>query len=228
MEQIANRGDSPFEGLARAYSNVANSWHNSICKLGFMDAYEAMVENIDLDHLHRNRDDSNALRVLDAGCGTGGFSLALSTHTLAFSLDLMDLSSEMLDQAAALIKQEGVVARTIVGDIASYDFDGPKYDLILCAHLIEHVDDVGKVLRSMSKLLSSDGQIVFVVSKPHWCTYLLRLKWGYRAFAPQEFLQLLQKNGFENVEQHSFSDGPPSRLSMGYVAKLKRKPNEDS
>jgi 2-polyprenyl-3-methyl-5-hydroxy-6-metoxy-1,4-benzoquinol methylase len=215
MISIFASHDDGAPALAAAYDRVAATWHATICKFGFVKAYGDLLELASRRFLTENMSDLN---VLDAGSGTAGFSLAFAQQIGRASFDLLDVSNEMLRKGAHTLAVEGLPSDQICCDIADLPARPKRYDVILSAHLIEHVGDVGAVLEALRAALSPGGVLILVVSKPHWCTTLVRLRWGHRAYRPAEMETLLSASGFEDIETFSFSAGPPKRLSAGYVA----------
>lgn len=206
--------------LAEAYDRAAATWHATICKFGFVEAYE------DLLTLAGRRISAAALRdlkVLDAGSGTAAFSLAFSRQFGCHSFDLLDVSPEMLEKGAQMLAAEGLTSNQLCCDICALADRPKRYDVILSAHLIEHIDDIDAALCALRSALLPGGILVLVVSKPHWCTTLVRMRWGHRAYRPTEMQTHLRANGFEDIDTFSFSAGPPKRLSAGYVAQIERK-----
>ena len=106
----------------------------------------------------------------------------------------------------------------IHGSIESLHRSGRSYDLILCAHVVEHAARPHKDLAVLRSMLAPGGSLLLIVSKPHLCTWLLRWKWGHRAFTPAQVARLLAAAGLAGVDIVPFYSGPPSRTSMGYLA----------
>ncbi|MCR9134395.1 MAG: class I SAM-dependent methyltransferase [Alphaproteobacteria bacterium] len=215
MKPLFATGGAKAPSLAEAYDRVAATWHATICKFGFVEAYEDLLALAGRQVPDVNRRD---LEVLDAGSGTAAFSLAFSRQFACHSFDLLDVSPEMLDRGAQTLAAEGVTSDRLCCDIRALPERPKRYDVILSAHLIEHVDDVDEALRAFRSVLSPGGLLVLVVSKPHWCTTLVRMRWGHRAYRPEEMQAHLRANGFRTVEPYSFTAGPPKRLSAGYIA----------
>ncbi|MFL4470877.1 hypothetical protein ACERZ8_13650 [Tateyamaria armeniaca] len=57
------------------------------------------------------------------------------------------------------------------------------------------------------------------ISKPHWCTALVRWRWGNAAYPPEHSRAMLERAGFTDIITHPFRTGPPSRVSCGYIAR---------
>lgn len=204
------------DALAAAYDRAARTWHRTISRIGFVDAYGELLDSL-------GRPSFAGKSVLDAGCGTAAFSLAFGRRYPRASFDLLDVSEGMLDIATQNLAAEGLSGAGICCDVHDLAVRAKRYDVVLSAHLIEHCERPDHVLKALFDALRPGGSLIMVVSKPHWCTALVRMRWGHRAFRPREVESLLLNAGLRDIETHSFSAGPPKRLSAGYIA---HKPEE--
>jgi len=200
--------DGTSKHLAARYDAAAKGWQGKIAPLGYPAAYAELVQA--LGELNVSE-----LDVLDAGAGCADFSSAfISGKGAPQSLTLLDISADML---AAAQNRLDMGARCIRGDIES--FEAPQaFDVILCAHVVEHCADPAVALKALHHALRPGGVLLLVASKPHWCTALIRMIWRNKAFSTEEMRGLLAAAGFESVAAKGFSAGPPSRTSMGYIA----------
>lgn len=104
------------------------------------------------------------LRVLDLGCGTGGFCRFLAERGAA-SVVGVDVSARMLDEA----KQSGDCGgRTsyIQSGIENYDAPTRSFDLVVSSLALHYVADVAGVFARASKWLSPAGTFVFSTEHP--------------------------------------------------------------
>lgn len=213
--------------LTDLYDAASRSWQQSIERLGYPDAYTQVVTEAmqSIDPIRRWN-----LQVLDAGTGTGAFAHALAKADCKIArLDLLDPSEGMLNLAAAELHNSSPFVSAIVGRIGEVDLPFQTYDIVLCAHVIEHVDDVQACLAWFRKILKPGGQLLLVVSKPHWCTTLLRFVWGHRAYRSPKVVKMLDETGFVQMKVIPFQVGPPRRTSAGYIATTtKQKPRSET
>ncbi|MGJ3265016.1 MAG: class I SAM-dependent methyltransferase [Salinarimonas sp.] len=210
--------NAPTDRLTSRYDAAARRWHGKIARLRYLDAYAAIARTA-RERIAPARPGA-PLRVLDAGAGTGAFSLALAaTRAEPLALDLLDRSEAMLTAARANVEQAGLCCRTIVGALGERPLEDGAYDVVLCSHLIEHVPDPTAALADLYAALRPGGALRLVVSKPHWCTALLRLVWGHRALADAEVAARLAAAGLVDHARCPFALGPPSRTSMGHLAR---------
>ena len=194
--------------LLRAYDKAAEGWHEGISKLGYPGAYRALLTT---------HPPAPATRVLDAGTGSGAFAAAfLDVAGPPAHLTLLDPSRPMLEEAGTRLRTQGTTPELIETGIGT-DL-AARFDVVLCAHVIEHLPDPAAALTWLLGRLAPGGRLYLAASRPHWCTAILRWKWGHRAFRPEEMLEMFRTVG-ASATPFAFPAGPPSRTSMGYVAR---------
>lgn len=194
--------------LQRLYDSAASGWQDGIAQLGFIDAYAHLMAQVTQPH--------PAQSVLDVGCGTGAFASAWTArHGPPETLTLTDISPAMLKVAAARLPG----ARTQVAALGDpLDPAGPQ-DVVLCAHVIEHLSDPQQAVDWLFAQLAPGGTLILAISRPHWCTALVRWRWGNAAYTTTQATQMLARSGFDDIKTHPFPKGPPSRVSCGYSAR---------
>lgn len=211
MARLRFRFDTPRPAatgvMQRIYDAAATGWQDGITRLGFLDAYAQLMQAT--PPIAR-------ARVMDVGTGTGAFAAAwIAAQGAPHQLTLLDLSPAMLEAAAARLP----AARSIAAPVGATLAETPPQDVILCAHVIEHLDDPARALTWLHDHLKPGGLLVLALSQPHWCTALVRWRWGNAAYAPDTARQMLSSAGFTEIVTHPFTSGPPSRVSCGYIAR---------
>ena len=195
--------------LTLRYDRAAPRWRRAIARLGYNAAYDDLLTHLPMPPA--------GARIADVGCGSGAMMDAFVRRHGAFhALHLVDPSSEMLVQARKTLEH---CPRLTCETKALDQIGTARFDVILCAHVIEHCPSTEAALRQLFEALRPGGWLILAASKPHWCTWALRRIWGHRAYAPDALLDSLHNAGFSNASTHAFSDGPPSRLSQGYIAR---------
>lgn len=99
-------------------------------------------------------------RVADLGCGTGTLAVLLAQE--GYTVDGLDLSSEMLARAEAKASLAGVEIGLVQGDAAVPDLDPASYDVVLCRHVLWAMPEPGEALRRWCALLRPGGVAVLV------------------------------------------------------------------
>ncbi|MBT8473940.1 MAG: class I SAM-dependent methyltransferase [Alphaproteobacteria bacterium] len=196
--------------LGALYDAISDRWQAGLDRLGYPAAYA---------ELFRAGPAQAPGRMLDLGTGSGAFAMAaLQRCGPADRVVLLDISDRMLGEAARRLAATGVTVETLAAPVGSDALAPEVFDTVLAAHVIEHLDDVPAALAWCRRRLVSGGHFYLCVSRPHWCTALLRWKWGHRAYAPDRMMALLAGAGFRDIRHVAFSSGPPSRTSAGYIA----------
>ncbi|WP_299591730.1 class I SAM-dependent methyltransferase [uncultured Tateyamaria sp.] len=193
--------------LQSIYDAAATGWQDGISRLGFLSAYA--------DLMSAAPQIETRPRVLDVGTGTGAFAQAwLDAHDAPATLTLTDISQAMLDTALARLPGANAFAAPLGAALDQL----PPQDVVLCAHVVEHLDDPQAALAWLHGQLAPGGMLVLALSRPHWCTALVRWRWGNAAYTPVQARNMLEAAGFTDIIPHPFKSGPPSRVSHGYIA----------
>ncbi len=144
------------------------------------------------DHAPRER----PLRVLDAGCGTGGL-LDLLSRSPDFQVTGLDLSPDSL----RFTRERG--HRRLVGaDLTLLPFRTASFDVVTALDVIEHVPDDARAVEEIARVLRPGG--ILVASVPAY-----RFLWGphdealhhQRRYHGPEFRDLLQAGGLRVEKQ---------------------------
>ena len=206
MARGAARGHSAAMETSFKYDAAAPSWDRKIEVLGYDAAYRGFLKTTVMP----------SGKVLDAGTGTGAFACAWLAAGGSPELTLLDASHRMLVRADAAVRRCGAAPVIVEAAAADHRPDRP-YSVILAAHVIEHFLDPEAAFRRFSDWLESRGLLVLVVSRPHWCNWLIWLRYRHRWFSAGEIVGLGRTAGLRHVATHVFTEGPPSRTSLGYV-----------
>ena len=202
------------DSLTARYEAAAPTWGRRLARLGFPAAYRAIMA----EALRRLPPAPGPLSVLDLGAGDGAFSEPLvDLLGRRVSLTLLDRSPAML--RAAEVRLGPDCARIIVGDLALLCLPEGSQDIVIAAHLLEHLPDPGGALVRMQGLLKPGGLLILAVSRPHWCSSLVWLGWRHRRFREAEMRDALGRAGFVDLHCWQPPQGPPRRLSLAYAAR---------
>jgi ubiquinone/menaquinone biosynthesis C-methylase UbiE len=196
--------------LAERYDLGADKWTMALNRLGFPAAYRNLFSELDL--YIRDKD------ICDVGTGCGDFVAALTQiGGPSNSLTLVDPSHKMLAQATNRLKSACRNLHTNARKLESLK-GVSKFDIILGAHVLEHLTEPEEGLQKIFQLLRPGGRLVLSVSKPHVCQWLIWLKWRHRWFRSQHVTELLDRTGFTGISVRDFPCGVPARCSHAYVA----------
>src|SRR5207244_7510793 len=95
----------------------------------------------------------NGRKLLDVGCGTGGFSL------LAAEAGADVWSVDESPEAVALTAARTAPERAMVATAESLPFEDASFDLIYCYSTLEHLADAGRAVGEMVRLLRPGGRL---------------------------------------------------------------------
>ncbi|MCG5469195.1 class I SAM-dependent methyltransferase [Micromonospora sp. LAH09] len=100
-------------------------------------------------------------QVLDLGAGTGLLSLLLATAVPGVRLTLVDAAPAMLARATDQLHARSVAHRTVQADLSD-DLPSGRYDAVVSALAIHHLDDDGKrgLYRRAAAALAPGGVFV--------------------------------------------------------------------
>ena len=192
--------------LNSKYNNAAPDWAQTVAELGYDAAYA--------DFLHPHAQPTGP--VLDAGCGTAAFARAWIKAGGSHDLTLLDPSPAMLDRARATAQTLGLHPKLACTTIDDH-VPSALYHTILAAHVVEHSATPETTFRRFSDWLEPQGQLFVVASKPHWCNWVIWLRFRHRRFSAGQVLHFAQTADLHHRLTHRFSSGPPSRTSLGYL-----------
>jgi ubiquinone/menaquinone biosynthesis C-methylase UbiE len=102
-------------------------------------------------------------RVIDVGCGTGRHALRLAAGGVAVTG--LDFSAGMLEILRS--KQPPSSLRLIEHDLARpLPLADDEFDVVLCSLVLEHVRDLGAILREFGRIVRPGGRIVIADFHP--------------------------------------------------------------
>lgn len=160
----------------------------------------------DIAHIAVALDLHHGSRVLDAGCGTGQFAIALAT--LGCVVTAKDLSPQMIDRASGHARDRGVEIEFRVGDITHLDDPAATYDAIHARAVLQFVPDVVAALREFRRVLKPAGRLL--TSVPGALSPIYNRSWrrfvepgnvGSNWIVPWELETLLEQDGWTVIEQ---------------------------
>jgi 2-polyprenyl-3-methyl-5-hydroxy-6-metoxy-1,4-benzoquinol methylase len=196
--------------LIERYDSAAPDWGSRISQLGYSAAYREFIRQVDVDR-------RTGLRVCDIGTGSGTFSKAFLAERSGIShLALVDPSDEMLTQAKSALHPLCDELRVYRQTLEHHQPD-TRYDVILVVHVIEHCCDPTDALRLLWNLVTPGGTLLMIISRPHWCQWLIWLRWHHRWFSAQTIRAMADDLNMGETEVFRFARGAPRRTSFGYA-----------
>lgn len=143
-------------------------------------------------------------RVLDAGCGTGALSRALTRQGEDVTLTLLDVCDEML----AMTKD--VPARRVRGSLLDMPFQSGTFDIAVAAWAIEATPDAPRAVAELMRVVRPGGRVLvaFCATEPPRRLAASLLRKGVEMRRTGRFLDAgaieaaLRANGADSVIRH--------------------------
>lgn len=142
-------------------------------------------------------EEGNNRKVLEIGCSIGGVTSLLSQR--GFKVWATDVSRFAVKEAKKLTPK----ATFFVHDIQKPLTLDEKFDLVISFEVVEHLENPGKAIVNMYKVLKAGGTLVISTPFPY--------KWNFRdpthinVKYPDEWLKLMRHAGFRNIKFHRFT-----------------------
>jgi len=148
------------------------------------------------------------VRTLDAGCGSGAFTIyAAKVGNEAVGLSFDESQVRKARHRSEILGIRNV--RFVVGDLRELDQLGPQlghFDQVICFETIEHIRDDKKLIQDLAGLLKPGGRLLlttpFEGRRPWWRESTSEhedgghVTWGYRHETVRE---LFEENGVRMV-----------------------------
>jgi 2-polyprenyl-6-hydroxyphenyl methylase / 3-demethylubiquinone-9 3-methyltransferase len=220
------------------YNQMADTWwdENSVLHLlrtTLNPARFGYFRDILINRLAR---DPRGLQVLDIGCGGG--LLAEDFAQLGCQVTGIDPSAPSIETARAHAQQMGLSIEYRVGVGESLPFSDETFDLVYCCDVLEHVNDVERVVAESTRVLKPSGIYFYDTINRTARSRLLIIglfqEWPWTKFAPpnfhswekfikpEELRMIMAKVGLEGQEIVGLSpEGSPPAM-IGALLKVNR------
>ncbi len=152
-------------------------------------------------------------RILDLGCGTGWASRRMARMTTAGEVVGLDVADEMLhraEEASSGFKN----IRYVWGSAEKIPSPDSYFTKVLSVESFYYYADQARALKELHRVMADDAGLFVLINLYRDNHYSLRwvneLKVPVQALSEAEYVALLQKHGFRNVETHRIPDRTPS------------------
>ena len=105
---------------------------------------------------------TKGIKILDFGCGVGGFCNKL--NNLGFEVTGLDSSRGMIDSAK---KHSSITIKYILGDQLSIPLS-TSFDAIVSIMTFPFIKNIGETFQILTKPLSQNGLFIIAVFNPEW------------------------------------------------------------
>lgn len=186
--------------ISQIYDRCARSWKKRLSLFGTTETYgSAWDAFFDLTSGTRAQ---RQLRVLDCGIGDGAFSSAFASRYPG-ELDLhgVDLSAGMLDQARTNLSASGIHPTLWQADCRDLPFETETFDIVMAAHVIEHLPDPQSALSEMFRVLKPGGRAAFAITRNSPLGRLIQFSWRTQTFSFRNVSELLLNAKFSAAQE---------------------------
>jgi len=137
---------------------------------------------------------------LDAGAGAG--SMALRLAGLGYRVTAVDGSPAFVRRLEGLLAAApGGPHRALEGDLTRLPVDDDAADVVVCAEVLEHLDDDAAAARELRRVLRPGGLLVVTVpAGPERFDWTDRWAGHRRRYRPEQLRALLAGAGLRDVE----------------------------
>lgn len=162
-----------------------------------------------LKTLKSNLKKINASTIVELGAGEGELLRILRKIFPEASISGSDISEDMMKKAEKALKGKNI--NLSVEDIHKLSYKSKKFDLVVCAEVIEHVDDPEKALSEIKRICK--GRVLLSVPlEPLW--RILNMARGkyisdlgntpghLNHFTPGQFHALVERSGFKILSKY--------------------------
>ncbi|MFO1486240.1 MAG: class I SAM-dependent methyltransferase [Verrucomicrobiaceae bacterium] len=115
-----------------------------------------------------------AARVLEVGCGRGGFALWLAAQKPEFEITALDFSSSAIEIARERATAQNSKVTFVVGDAEALPFADGSFDLVISCECMEHVPHPPQMARELARVVKPGGR--FCLTTPSYLNGVL-LAW---------------------------------------------------
>jgi arsenite methyltransferase len=157
-------------------------------------------------------------RILDLGCGSGWATRLLARAIYDATRGSgqvvgIDISDEMIRQARDESKDLGNVS-FVVGSAANLPWEAGFFDKVLSVESFYYYPDQDLSLDELFRVMAPQGRLFILINlykdNPYSLQWVPKLKVPVHIRSAQEYTELLEKHGFENVEYAQIPDDTPT------------------
>ena len=204
--------------LANRYDAVSGKWARTARRFRLNAAYcEPLLAShvvIDLMQVEPKA------RILDCGVGNGSLSIALDSLMKGpVDFHAIDTSAEMLVQAKSVMQQAGLDPHLQQADVISLPYEDRSFDVVMAAHVLEHLPDPQCALAEMIRVLKPGGMLFLCVTRPSLFGTLIQLLWRTWAITEQEGIAWLNASQLVDVGYQPVRLGSAGFASTAFWAR---------
>jgi ubiquinone/menaquinone biosynthesis C-methylase UbiE len=204
-----DKSPSPEERLQQEFNRWADDGEGAKMERHHLDITEKTIRRMDL---------RPGERILDLGCGSGWATRLLARMVgegpQGFGQVIgVDISDEMVRQARAASKGFDNVM-FVVGSAAQIPWEENFFDKVLSVESFYYYPDQERALAELFRVMAPHGRLFILINlykdNPYSLQWVPRLKVPVHVLSAAEYVDLLKRHAFENVEYAQIPDGTPT------------------
>ena len=206
---MVEKSQTPDEKLQREFNRWAQEGEGEKMEHHHLNITEKTIRLMDL---------RPGERVLDLGCGSGWATRLLarlvSDGPEGFGQVVgLDVSDEMIRQARAASKDfENILY--VWGSAQQIPWEENFFDKVLSVESFYYYPDQDRALAELFRVLAPRGRMLILINlykdNPYSLQWVDKLKVPVHVRSAAEYVDLLKKHAFENVEAHQIPDDTPT------------------
>lgn len=184
--------------LAIQYDAASENWVQISRRFRLQTAYRTpLLACSTVSVLERAGPDA---RVLDCGIGSGSLSLALNSIVPAsIAYYGIDVSNKMLVKADVEMRAAGMSPQLDQANILSIPHADQSFDIVMAAHVLEHLPEPGLAFAEMIRVLKPGGIVFVCITRPSVFGALVQLLWRTWAVTEQQGVAWLRNSQLNNI-----------------------------
>ncbi|MFC6588629.1 class I SAM-dependent methyltransferase [Sulfitobacter pacificus] len=220
-EVLISRRPLSTTDLASRYDAASGKWARTERRFRLNTAYcePLLTSQVVIDLMQV----APQARVLDCGVGNGSLSIALSSLMKGpVDFHAIDTSTEMLAQAKSVMQHAGLDPHLQQADVLSLPYKDQSFDVVMAAHVLEHLPDPQRALAEMVRVLKPGGTVFLCVTRPSLFGALIQLLWRTWAITEQEGIAWLHASQLVDVGYQPVRLGSAGLASTAFWARRSR------
>jgi len=104
------------------------------------------------------------VKILDAGCGYGIYSLILAEK--GYNLTSLDIEAIRIKEIESMKNEYGFIKdkiKTKIGSLTNLPFKNEEFEVIICSEVLEHIKDYKKAFLELGRVLKKNGALIVSV-----------------------------------------------------------------
>ena len=196
------------------YDDLATGWWD---QSSFLNILETGLQPLRIRYIKKCLAKAGIVNPMSLDIGCGGGIIAEDLARISRSTTGIDISKASLETAKQHALESGLTIDYIEAYAEELPFSDNSFDLVSCCDVLEHVNDVPKVISEISRVLRPGGVFVYDTVNRTLMSYLSVIfvaqdfpltrfapkhthVW-HKFIRPKELTPLLEKFGMESKEQ---------------------------